>query len=80
MTPPQEQTHHFIHTLEGIPWNWYIDQEMCRGTTEWTSLQHNFVVNFSFEHENPNMDSRMEQIRGVISIDEQEVELMTEYQ
>jgi hypothetical protein len=25
MTPPEEWTHHFIHTLEGIPGNWYID-------------------------------------------------------
>jgi hypothetical protein len=80
MTPPEEWPHHFIHTLEGIPKNWYIDQEMHRGTTEWTTLQQNFVVTFSFEHENPNIDSALKQIRGVIFIDEPEVELMTEYQ
>jgi hypothetical protein len=33
MTPVEEWTHHFIHTLEGIPGKWYIDQEMRRGTT-----------------------------------------------
>jgi hypothetical protein len=25
MTPPKKWPHHFIHTLEGIPVNWYID-------------------------------------------------------
>jgi len=47
---------------------------------EWTTLQKNFVVIFSFEHENPNMDSTLKHIRGVIFVDEPEVELMTEYQ
>jgi hypothetical protein len=28
MMLPEEWYHHFIHTLEGIPTNWYIDQEM----------------------------------------------------
>jgi hypothetical protein len=43
-------------------------------------LQHNFIVTFSFEHENPNIDSTLKQIRGVIFIQEPEVELITEYQ
>jgi hypothetical protein len=70
MTPPEEWPHHFIHTLEGIPGNWYIDQEMCRGTTEWTTLQQNFVVTFSFENENPNMDSALNLIHGMIFFNE----------
>jgi hypothetical protein len=80
MTPPEEWPHHFIHTLEGIPGNWYIDQEMRRGTIEWTGLQHNFVVTFSFEHENPNIDSTLKLIRGVILFDEPEVKIISEYQ
>jgi hypothetical protein len=80
MTPPEEWPHHFIHTLEGIPENWYVDQELRRGTAEWTILQQNFTVTFSFEHENPNIDSTLKQIRGVIFIKEPEVELMTEDQ
>jgi hypothetical protein len=80
MTPPEEWPHHFVHTLEGIPTNWYTDQELCRGTTNWTVLQQNFTVTFSFEHENPNIDSTLKQIRGVIFIKEPEVELMTEEQ
>jgi hypothetical protein len=47
---------------------------------KWTTLQQNFVVTFSFEHENPNIDSTLKNIKGVIFIDEPEVELMTEYQ
>jgi hypothetical protein len=34
MTPLEEWPHHFIHTLEGIPTNWYIDQELCIGNTD----------------------------------------------
>ena len=41
MTPPEEWSHHFIHTLEGIPANRYIDQELRRGTTDWIVLQQN---------------------------------------
>jgi hypothetical protein len=34
----------------------------------------------TFEHENPKIYSTLKQIRGVIFIDEPEVELMTKYQ
>jgi hypothetical protein len=40
-------------------------------------LQQNFIVTFSFEHENPNIDVTLKQIRGVIFIKEPEVELIT---
>jgi hypothetical protein len=80
MTPPEEWPHHFSHTLEGISGNWYIDQEMRRGTTKWIRLQNNFVVTFSFEHENPNIDSEVKLIWGVIFVDEPKVEIMSEYQ
>jgi hypothetical protein len=80
MKPPEEWPHHFTHTQEGIAENWYVDQELRRGTAEWTTLQKKFVVTFSFEHENPNMDLSLKKIRGVIFIQEIEVELITEYQ
>jgi hypothetical protein len=44
------------------------------------NITTNFTVTFSFEHENPNIDSTLKQIRGVIFIKEPEVELMTEDQ
>jgi hypothetical protein len=80
MTPPEEWPHHFIHTLEGILENRYVDQELHRGTAEWTTLQKKIIVTFSFEHENPKIDSTLKKIRGLIFIDEPEVELMIEYQ
>jgi len=31
-------THRFIHMLDTIPKNWYLELEMCRETTEWEGL------------------------------------------
>jgi hypothetical protein len=53
---------------------------MRKGTTEWTRLQHNFVVTLLFKHENSNIDSTMKLIRGVIFFYEPEVEIITKYQ
>jgi hypothetical protein len=78
MTPPEEWPHHFIHTLEGIPMNWYIDQELRKGTATWMTLQKNFIVTFSFKHENPNIDADLRQIRGLIFIEGPNVKLITE--
>jgi hypothetical protein len=58
----------------------YTNQELRRGTSSWTVLQQNFTVTFSFEHENPNIDTTLKQIRGVIFIKEPEIELITEEQ
>jgi hypothetical protein len=78
MTPPEEWNHHFIHTLEGIPTNWYTYQELRKGTTTWTTLQHNFTITFSFKHENPNIDAALKQIRGFIFIKGPDIEVITE--
>jgi hypothetical protein len=80
MTPLEEWPHYFIHTLEGIPTNWYIDQELRKGTATWTTLQHNFKVTFLSKHEKPNIDATLKQIRGVIFIKELEFELIIEEQ
>jgi hypothetical protein len=80
MTPPEEWPHHFIHTLEGIPVNWYIDQELRKGTKTWAPLQQNFTVTFSFEHENPNTETTLKWIRDFIFITELEVEVTIEVQ
>jgi hypothetical protein len=80
MTPPEEWHHHFVHTLEGIPANWYTNPELRKGTTSWPVLQQNFTITFSFEHENPNIDAALKQIRGVICIKEPKVKLITEEQ
>jgi hypothetical protein len=80
MTPLEEWPHHFLHTLEGIPTNWYTNQELHRGTASWKAFQHNFTVTFSFKHENPNINTTLKKIRGVIFIKEQEVKIITEEQ
>jgi hypothetical protein len=80
MMLPEEWSHHFIHTLEGIAGNWYMDQEMHKETNTWVTLQHNFIVTFSFEHENPNMDVALKRIRNVIFIKEPKLEVITEVQ
>jgi hypothetical protein len=46
----------------------------------WMTLQQNFIVSFSFKHENPSIDSTLKWIRGVIFIKAPEVELITEEQ
>jgi hypothetical protein len=78
MTPPEEWPHHFVYTLEGIPTNWYTDQELQKRIASWIVLKQKFTVTLSFEHENPNIDETLKKIRGVIFIKESEVELITE--
>jgi hypothetical protein len=51
-----------------------------KGTKIWTTLQQNFTVTFSFEHENPNIDVALKRIRGVIFIKEPDIELITKEQ
>jgi hypothetical protein len=80
MTPPEEWPHHFIHTLEGIPTNWYTDQELRKGTMTWMILQQNSTITFSFEHENPNIDVTSIKIREGIFIQAPEIEHITEKQ
>jgi hypothetical protein len=53
---------------------------MHKGTGEWIDLHQNFVVTFSFEHENPNRDSMPKMVQGMIFRNEPEVKIMTEYQ
>jgi hypothetical protein len=48
--------HRFIHTLDTIPKNWYLELEMRRETTRWEELVQRFKVMFTFEHESPSID------------------------
>jgi hypothetical protein len=41
-------------------------------------MQHNFTVTLLFKNDNPNIDTTLKRIRGVIFIKEPEVELITE--
>jgi hypothetical protein len=53
MTPEKEWTHRFIHTLEMIPNNWYLELEMHRDVADWDYMTQRFRVTFTFEHESP---------------------------
>jgi len=56
MTMKKEWTHKFIHTLETIPKNWYLELEMHRDTADWDYMTQRFKVTFNFEHESPLVD------------------------
>jgi hypothetical protein len=53
---------------------------MHKETKTWETLQQNFTASFAFEHENPNIDAAMKQIRNIIFIEKLEVEAITEVQ
>ena len=55
-----------------------MDQELRKGTMTWMTLQQNFTITFSFEHENPNIYAALKHIRGVIFIKELDIEFITE--
>jgi hypothetical protein len=78
LVPPEEWPHHFIHTQEGIPRNWYTELERCRGTASWEEMKHNFFITFSFEHENHMVDTTLKVVRDRI-FEELEFEFVTTY-
>jgi hypothetical protein len=49
-----------------FPRNWYLELEVCRGTTNWEELIQNFKVTFTFEVESPLVDAVLQVIRGKI--------------
>jgi len=62
--PKQEWVHGFIHTLEMIPMNWYLETEPRHGTTNLTNLVEGFMPTFSFEDDFPSIDSTHQVIRA----------------
>jgi hypothetical protein len=64
--PKQEWTHLFVHTLDTIPKNWYIELEVHKETRDWEELTKNFKVTFSFENNNPLIDSALQVIKNNI--------------
>jgi hypothetical protein len=64
--PKKEWMHLFVHTLDTIPKNWYIELEVHRGTTDWEYLTHNFKVTFNFEDDAPSVDTTLQIIKNKI--------------
>jgi hypothetical protein len=47
----KEWMHKFIHTLDKIPMNRYLELEMHRETMDWDEMIQSFKVTFNFEDE-----------------------------
>jgi len=61
--PEIEWMHRFIHKLDTILKNWYLELETRRETTRWDELVERFKVTFMFEHESPSIDAVLRDIR-----------------
>ena len=58
-----EWVHWFIHTLDTVPWNWYIETELHKGMITWPLLVDSFLLTFAFESEYPNVDQALDVIK-----------------
>jgi hypothetical protein len=74
--PKKEWMHMFIHTLDTIPKNWYLELEMHRETMNWDQLIQRFKVTFTFEHESPLLDATLQAIRTKIFLEEGPMEVV----
>jgi hypothetical protein len=74
--PRKEWTHLFVHTLDTIPKNWYLELEVHRETADWEELTQNFKVTFSFEDDAPLIDSTLQVIKNNIFSAEDSIELV----
>jgi hypothetical protein len=52
--------------------------ELCREIANWEELQQNFVITFSFEHENPEIDTSLKLVKERI-FEEPEFESVTTF-
>jgi hypothetical protein len=75
-TSKEEWTHKFIHTLDTISKNWYLELEMHRETTNWDELTQRFKVTFMFEHKSPLVDAALQVIRTNIFSEKEPVEVV----
>jgi hypothetical protein len=66
----------FIHTLEMVPKNWYLELEVHRGKTDWEELTRNFKVTFRFEVESPLVNEALQVIRSNIFMEANHIEIV----
>jgi len=64
--------HKFIHTLNTIPKNRYLELEIHRETTKWDELIQRFKLNLllNMKHEYPLLDAILQVIRNKIFLEE----------
>lgn len=56
LIPEEEWVHIFFQTLEIVPTNWYVQQELRCSTGTWSRLVDYFLDTFSFESEDFLLD------------------------
>jgi len=46
--------------------NWYLEMELCHGTTKWDILREGFLLSFSFEYGFACIDEAFQEIKATI--------------
>ena len=64
--PQLEWVHLFCHTLDTIPMNWYVETELCHGTSEWDILRKGFMMTFNFEDGFDSIDEALQEVKATI--------------
>jgi hypothetical protein len=62
----QEWTHLFVHSLDTIMKNWYVELEVHRGTGYWEELTKKLRVTLNFQNNDPLVDSTLYVIKNNI--------------
>jgi hypothetical protein len=62
-TPKEQWVHKFINTLDTMPINWYLQEELCLITTNWYGMTQNFIATFLFESQYPTVDQALQIMR-----------------
>lgn len=55
--------HGFIHTLQTIPKNWYLEMELRHGIMNWEDMVYGFILTFSFEDDFPFIDLALQTVK-----------------
>lgn len=58
--------HIFFPTLDTIPMNWYLRNELHHVTAEWDVLKEGFLLSFNFVDEFESIDEALKEIKAVI--------------
>ena len=74
--PCEEWVHRFVHTLEHVANNWYVEVELFHATISWVSLVDSFVLTFSINEVCPALDAAIRLIHTKV-FDDKEI---AEYQ
>lgn len=66
MKPQTDWVHLFCHTLDVIPMNWYLETELCHGTSEWDILCEGFIMMFIFKDGFDCIDEALQEVKAMM--------------